>query len=169
MIYILHHSPALSSIILANESHPEPSPAALLKTAAHPPPARLSAAFPRGSRSALPSCNPPARARPKTPALAPLIMYLRACCLGRCSGISFVDSTSLDVCLNQRIHCHKGFDGLAARGKTSIGWFFGFKLHWVVNVELVIAGAAEPHTRTGVGGRGIVAHPHSEIHRVGVF
>ena len=66
-------------------------------------------------------------------ALVPLIVYLRACCLGHCTGISFIDSTSLDVCLNQRIHTHKVFAGLAARGKTSTGWFFGFKLHLVVN------------------------------------
>jgi hypothetical protein len=66
-------------------------------------------------------------------ALVPLIMYLRSCCLGHCTGISFIDSTSLDVCLNQRIHAHKVFAGLAARGHTSTGWFFGFKLHLVVN------------------------------------
>ena len=66
-------------------------------------------------------------------ALIPLIVYLRTCCIGQCSGISFVDSTSLDVCLNQRIHSHKVFDGLAERGKTSTGWFFGFKLHLIVN------------------------------------
>jgi len=65
--------------------------------------------------------------------LAPLLVYLRTCCLGKCSGISFIDSTSLDVCLNQRIHSHKVFSGLAERGKTSTGWFFGFKLHLVVN------------------------------------
>ena len=66
-------------------------------------------------------------------ALVPLIIYLRTYCLGQCSGISFIDSTSLDVCLNQRIHSHKVFAGLAERGKTSTGWFFGFKLHLVVN------------------------------------
>jgi transposase len=66
-------------------------------------------------------------------ALVPLIIYLRTCCLGQCSGISFIDSTSLDVCLNQRIHSHKVFAGLAQRGKTSTGWFFGLKLHLVVN------------------------------------
>ena len=65
--------------------------------------------------------------------LVPLTVYLQTCCLGQCSGISFIDSTSLDVCLNQRIHCHKVFAGLAERGKTSTGWFFGFKLHLVVN------------------------------------
>jgi hypothetical protein len=65
--------------------------------------------------------------------LVPLIVYLYTCCLGRCSGVSFIDSTSLDVCLNQRIHSHKVFAGLAERGKTSTGWFYGFKLHLVVN------------------------------------
>jgi hypothetical protein len=66
-------------------------------------------------------------------ALIPLAMYLRSCCLGTCTGLSFIDSTALDVCLNQRIHMHKVFAGLASRGKTSTGWFFGFKLHLVVN------------------------------------
>src|SRR5512142_230125 len=66
-------------------------------------------------------------------ALVQLIVYLQTDCLGKCTGLSFIDSTSLDVCLNQRIHNHKVFSGLAARGKTSTGWFFGFKLHLVVN------------------------------------
>ncbi|MBE0698878.1 MAG: IS982 family transposase [Anaerolineaceae bacterium] len=66
-------------------------------------------------------------------ALIPLCAYLKLCCLGQCTGISFIDSTSLDVCLNQRIASHKVFAGLAARGKTSTGWFFGFKLHLVIN------------------------------------
>ncbi len=66
-------------------------------------------------------------------ALLPLCAYLRLVCLGDCTGISFIDSTSLDVCLNQRIASHKVFAGLAQRGKTSTGWFFGFKLHLVFN------------------------------------
>ena len=66
-------------------------------------------------------------------ALLPLCAYLRYACLGSCTGISFIDSTSLDVCLNQRIASHKVFAGLAERGKTSTGWFFGFKLHLVIN------------------------------------
>jgi len=65
--------------------------------------------------------------------MVPLMVYVRMCCMGECTGISFVDSTSLDVCANQRIHCHKVFAGVAARGKTSTGWFYGFKLHLVVN------------------------------------
>ena len=37
------------------------------------------------------------------------------------------------MCLNQRIHNHKVFAGLAKRGHTSIGWFYGFELHLVLN------------------------------------
>jgi len=48
-------------------------------------------------------------------------------------GIAFIDSTKLTVCHNLRIHSHKVFKGIAARGKTSTGWFFGFKLHVVIN------------------------------------
>jgi transposase len=66
-------------------------------------------------------------------ALLPLCAYLRYACFGDCTGISFIDSTSVDVCLNQRIASHKVFAGLAERGKTSTGWFFGFKLHLVIN------------------------------------
>jgi hypothetical protein len=63
--------------------------------------------------------------------LVPMCAYLRSCC-GKCSGISFMDSTSLNVCHNRRIR-QKVFENLAASGKTSVDWFFGFKLHLVVN------------------------------------
>jgi len=62
----------------------------------------------------------------------PLFVYLHQC-MGHCSGISFVDSTPLRVCHNRRIARHRVFEGWAARGKTTMGWFFGFKLHLVVN------------------------------------
>jgi transposase len=65
--------------------------------------------------------------------LIPLSVYLRICCFGECTGISFLDSTPLIVCHNRRIAQHKVFTGLAERGKCSTGWFFGFKLHLVVN------------------------------------
>ena len=64
--------------------------------------------------------------------LVPLCAYLRHC-FGRCTGTSFIDSTSLKVCHNRRICGHRVFKDLAARGKTSVDWFFGFKLHLVVN------------------------------------
>ena len=64
--------------------------------------------------------------------LIPLVAYLRSH-FGACSGISFMDSTSLRVCHNKRIHQHQVFQNLATRGKTSVDWFFGFKLHLVVN------------------------------------
>jgi hypothetical protein len=48
-------------------------------------------------------------------------------------GISFIDSTALAICYNARIAQHRVFTVDAARGKTSVGWFYGFKLHLVVN------------------------------------
>ena len=65
-------------------------------------------------------------------AFGPLSAYLKSL-YGRCSGISFIDSTALGVCDNHRIHNHKVFEGLAERGKGSMGWFYGLKLHLVVN------------------------------------
>jgi transposase len=64
--------------------------------------------------------------------LIPLCGYLRQC-FGQCTGLSFIDATSIKVCHNRRISSHKVFKPLAARGKTSIDWFFGFKLHLVIN------------------------------------
>jgi transposase len=62
-------------------------------------------------------------------ALAALFEVLK----GQCSGISIADSTPLCVCNNLRIRRHKVFAGMAKRGKSSTGWFFGFKLHVVIN------------------------------------
>jgi len=65
-------------------------------------------------------------------ALVPLCGYLQTR-KGECSGISFIDSTSLRVCHNRRIQSHKVFAGCARRGTTSVDWFYGFKLHLVTN------------------------------------
>ena len=67
-------------------------------------------------------------------ALVPLCCYLHTR-KGRCTGIAFVDSTPLAVCHNRRINAHRVFAGWATRGKTSMGWFYGFKLHLIVNDE----------------------------------
>jgi DDE family transposase len=64
--------------------------------------------------------------------LIPLLVYLQSR-FGPCTGISFIDSTSLEVCDPKRINQHRVFATDARRGKTSMGWFFGFKLHLAVN------------------------------------
>jgi transposase len=65
-------------------------------------------------------------------ALVPLWCYLRTR-RGRCTGIAFVDATTLSVCHNLRIPQHKVFWDSARRGQSSMGWFYGFKLHLVIN------------------------------------
>jgi len=65
-------------------------------------------------------------------ALLPLCVYLHSR-LASSHGLAFIDSTPLPVCHNKRISRHKVFAGLAARGKTSMGWFYGFKLHLIVD------------------------------------
>jgi hypothetical protein len=52
---------------------------------------------------------------------------------GSCSGVSFVDSTKIQVCGNKRINRNRVFAGIAELGKSTMGWFFGFKLHLVIN------------------------------------
>ena len=53
--------------------------------------------------------------------------------LAECTGVSFIDSFSLKVSHQRRIYSHKVFKGIAQRGKTSVGWFYGFKLHIIIN------------------------------------
>ena len=62
-----------------------------------------------------------------------LTMFAKTCALGSCTGISFVDSTPIKVCGNKRIKRNKVFKDLATTGKSTMGWFHGFKLHIVIN------------------------------------
>lgn len=64
--------------------------------------------------------------------LVPLCSYFTHL-KGKPTGLAFVDSTSLKVCHNLRIPRHKVFEGVASRGKGTMGWFYGFKLHLIVN------------------------------------
>lgn len=65
--------------------------------------------------------------------MLPMAMFLKTCCMAECTGISFVDSTKIAVCKNKRINRNKVFQGIAALGKSTMGWFFGFKLHLIIN------------------------------------
>jgi hypothetical protein len=61
------------------------------------------------------------------------MLFVHHCCLGKCTGISFVDSTVLRVCHKKRIKRNKVFKNIAEVGKSTMGWFFGFKLHLIIN------------------------------------
>ena len=65
--------------------------------------------------------------------LMPMVLFLKTCCLGKCTGISFVDSTPIRVCKNKRIKRNRVFKGIANTGKSTMGWFYGFKLHIIIN------------------------------------
>ena len=64
--------------------------------------------------------------------LIPIAAFMQSRC-GTGKGIAFIDSTSLCVCKNIRIPRHKTFKDVAGRGKSSTGWFYGFKLHLMVD------------------------------------
>jgi IS5 family transposase len=72
-------------------------------------------------------------------ALLPLCRYLQTR-KGQPTGIQFIDSLPIRVCHNRRISSHKVFAGLAQRGKSSRGWFYGFKLHLVINEQGEVLG-----------------------------
>jgi hypothetical protein len=63
----------------------------------------------------------------------PMMFFINTVCFGKCTGITFVDSTPIRVCHNKRIKRNKVFDGIAHTGKGTMGWFYGFKLHLVCN------------------------------------
>ncbi len=62
-----------------------------------------------------------------------MMFFLNLSAFGRCTGISFVDSTMVPVCHNLRRYANKVFKGLASDGKGTMGWCHGFKLHLVCN------------------------------------
>lgn len=65
--------------------------------------------------------------------ILPLTLYMKTCCLGECTGISFIDSTPIRACNKKRIKQNKVFKDIATIGKSTMGWFYGFKLHIIIN------------------------------------
>lgn len=61
-----------------------------------------------------------------------MIAMILTALLKKCTGTSFVDSSSIEVCKTYRINRHKVFGCLAKRSKTTKGWFYGFKVHLVI-------------------------------------
>ncbi len=66
-------------------------------------------------------------------ATLPRSLLLKTCCMGDGTGISFMDSTPIRVCKNKRIKRNKVFEGLDKVGNSTMGYFFGVKLHIVIN------------------------------------
>jgi hypothetical protein len=66
-------------------------------------------------------------------AVLPMTLFLKTFCMGECTGISYIDSTPIRVCKNKRIKQNKVFKDTATVGKSTMGWFFGFKLHLIIN------------------------------------
>tara|TARA_B100000508_G_scaffold69411_1_gene54195 strand:- start:512 stop:1423 length:912 start_codon:yes stop_codon:yes gene_type:complete len=65
--------------------------------------------------------------------LVPMMLYLKHYAMGRSRGINFIDSTSIAACHIKREKQHKVLKELAAKGKGTLGWFYGFKLHLIIN------------------------------------
>lgn len=66
-------------------------------------------------------------------ALIPLLLYTIRYGFGKCNGLNFIDSTPLIACKYQRRSSHKVMKNIADIGKSSTGWFYGMKLHLVIN------------------------------------
>ena len=58
-----------------------------------------------------------------------MVHYLR----GEATGIYYIDSTKLQICHNKRTNRNRVFGRIAKIGKSSYGWFMGFKLHLIIN------------------------------------
>lgn len=64
--------------------------------------------------------------------LIPLAILVHCLCSQE-TGIYFVDSTKLQICHNKRTNSNRVFNRIAKIGKSSYGWFMGFKLHLIIN------------------------------------
>lgn len=99
-------------------------------------------------------------------ALMPRVLYLLVillcCILRRDSKVAYIDSTSLNVCHPKRITRNKVFKGLATIGKTTKGWFFGFKLHIIIDDKGNLMSAKL--TKGNVDDRSVVPQMTADMH-----
>jgi len=72
--------------------------------------------------------------------LIPLIAFLKLKRLVISNEITFIDSTKIAICNNKRIKKNRTFKGIAKRGKSTMGWFYGFKLHIAINEKGELCG-----------------------------
>jgi hypothetical protein len=87
--------------------------------------------------------------------IVPLQMFFKLLMMqNQCTGVSFIDSFPLPVSHIKRASSHKTFANLARKGKTSTGWFYGFKIHVVINEKgevldfLITAGNIADNNKT---------------------
>jgi len=73
--------------------------------------------------------------------LIPLIAFLKLKRLVISNEITFIDSTKIAICNNKRIKQNRTFEGIAKKGKSTMGWFYGFKLHIAINEKGELCGA----------------------------
>jgi len=74
--------------------------------------------------------------------LVPLVAFLQLKRLVKSDEITFIDSTKIKVCHNKRIKANRTFKGIGEIGKSTMGWFFGFKLHITINEKGELTGAS---------------------------
>jgi hypothetical protein len=67
--------------------------------------------------------------------IEPLGLFFHMCRCVKSNTVSFIDSLPLPVCHNKRIYSHRVFADIAGRGKSSMGWFFGLKLHAIITPQ----------------------------------
>ena len=82
-------------------------------------------------RSAFPYAPSYSRFVSLKPQVAPTLFAFLSSHKKTSQGVHFMDSTAISVCKNKRISSHKVFRGLAEIGKTTMGWFYGYKLHCI--------------------------------------
>ncbi len=64
--------------------------------------------------------------------IVPLCFFTQSL-TGERTGIYFIDSMLIKACHIKREKQNKVFKGIAKKAKSSVGWFFGFKLHLIIN------------------------------------